>query len=155
MENEFEENEAQQLNLTVDVQVKSACERHVKIEVAREDADRYFDREYEEPQKPPRFPASAPVKPRKLIERRRNDAQERVKAALIQDSLVQADKDQNMTPISEPDFDFKAVMVPASRSFIYEYDAEVRPSFDVPNWKGLKLEKPVRDFTPEDADARD
>ncbi|MDD3589209.1 MAG: trigger factor [Thermoguttaceae bacterium] len=155
MENEFEENEAQQLNLTVDVQVKSACERHVKIEVAREDVDRYFDREYEELRETASIPGFRAGKaPRKLIERRfRNDVQERVKAALIQDSLVQADKDQNMTPISEPDFDFKAVMVPAEGPFIYEYDVEVRPSFDVPNWKGLKLEKPVRDFTPEDVDA--
>jgi trigger factor len=34
----------------------------------------------------------------------------------------------------------------------FEFDLEVRPEFDLPKWKGLKLNKPVRDFTAEDID---
>ncbi len=155
MENEVAESEVQKLNLNVDVDVKSSCERHVKIEISREDVDRYYDKEYDELLQNAAIPGFRPGKaPRKLIEKRfRNDVNERVKLALIQDSLVQVDEDEKMTPISEPTFDVKAVVVPTEGPFIYEYDIEVRPTFDVPNWKGLKLEKPVRDFSSEDVDA--
>lgn len=150
-----EENDVQKLNLSVDVEVKSSCERHVKIEVAREDVDRYFDREYDDLKANAAIPGFRAGKaPRKLIEKRfRNEVKDRVKAALLQDSLLQADEDQNMTPISEPQFDVAAVAVPEEGPFVFEYDVEVRPSFDIPNWKGLKLEKPVRDFSSEDVDA--
>lgn len=150
-----ENTDLQKLNLTVDVEVKSSCERHVKIEVAREDVDRYFDREYNDLKENAAIPGFRAGKaPRKLIEKRfRNEVKDRVKAALLQDSLLQADEDQNMTPISEPVFDVAAVAVPEEGPFIFEYDLEVRPTFDIPNWKGLKLEKPVREFTDEDVDA--
>jgi trigger factor len=33
---------------------------------------------------------------------------------------------------------------------VYEFEVEVRPQFDLPNYKGLKLKRPVRQFTEED-----
>ncbi|MBQ9875250.1 MAG: trigger factor [Thermoguttaceae bacterium] len=150
-----ENEEIQKMNLKVDVEEKSSCERHVKIEISREDVDRYFDREYDDLQENAAIPGFRAGKaPRKLIEKRfRNEVKERVKAALLQDALVQASEDQSMTPISEPNFDVAAVVVPEEGPFIFEYDVEVRPTFDIPNWKGLKLEKPVREFSSEDVDA--
>ena len=60
MANEFEgEDQAQKLNLNVDVEVKSSCERHVKIEVSREDVDRYFDQEYQTLTENASIPATA------------------------------------------------------------------------------------------------
>lgn len=156
MANEFEgEDQAQKLNLNVDVEVKSSCERHVKIEVSREDVDRYFDQEYQTLTENASIPGFRPGKaPRKLVEKRfRSDVQNRVKSALLQDSLIQANEAEGMTPISEPDFDVEAVTVPEEGPFIFEYDVEVRPTFDIPNWKGLKLERPVRTFTDADVDA--
>ena len=29
----------------------------------------------------------------------------------------------------------------------FEFDIEVRPEFDLPKWKGLKIERPMREFT--------
>lgn len=155
MENENLENKPEKLNMNVDVEVKSSCERHIKIEVSREDVDRYFDNEFKELLETASIPGFRPGKaPRKLVEKRfRNEAKERVKLSLIQDSLVQAEEDQKMTPISEPSFDIGSVIVPEEGPFVFEFDLEVRPVFDVPNWKGLKLEKPVRKFSSEDVDA--
>ena len=157
-------NEVQKLNLNVEVQEKSSCERHVKVEVSREDIDRYFDREYDSLKDNASIPGFRAGKaPRKLIEKRfRNEVKERVRAALLQDALVQANEDQNMTPISEPTFGdglendnrkaLDAILLPEEGPFIFEYNIEVRPTFDIPNWKGLKLEKPVHEFTSEDVD---
>ena len=34
----------------------------------------------------------------------------------------------------------------------FEFNLEVRPDFDMPQWKGLKIEKPVREYGPDDVD---
>ena len=56
-------------------------------------------------------------------------------------------------PISEPDLDLEAVEIPDEGPLTFEFDLEVRPQFDLPKWKGLGIEKPVREFTDEDVDA--
>ena len=107
MENEFEENEAQQLNLTVDVQVKSACERHVKIEVAREDVDRYFDREYEELRETASIPGFRAGKaPRKLIESASATASRARQPLLSKTASFKRTKIKH-DPDQRPDFDFR------------------------------------------------
>ena len=60
------------------------------------------------------------------------------------DSLSQVSEEHEFSAISEPDFDFDAVSIPDEGPFTFEFDIEVRPEFDVPQWKGLKLERPVR-----------
>lgn len=35
---------------------------------------------------------------------------------------------------------------------VFEFDLEVRPEFDLPNWKGLTVERPVREFFDADVD---
>ena len=156
MENEVNANEeVRELTLAVDVQERSACERHIKIEVSREDVDFYFDREYElfrESRPIPGFRAGKA--PRKLIEKRfHKEVVERVKNSLILDSISQMNKEQNLTTISEPQIDPNAIIVPETGPFVYEFDIEVRPTFDIPNWKGVKLEKLVHEFTPAEIDA--
>ena len=156
-ENENLENEPEvrKLTLEVDVQERSSCERHVKVTVSEDDVNYYVDREVNEIQENQSIPGFRAGKaPRKVVAKRyRKEIRERAKNALLIDSLQQANDDQNMTPISEPDFKYDAIVLPESGAFIYEYDVEVRPTFDIPNWKGLKLERPTRDFTPEDVDA--
>ena len=34
----------------------------------------------------------------------------------------------------------------------FEFNLEVRPDFELPQWKGLKIQRPVREFTDEDVD---
>ena len=148
------QEEVQKMNLVVDVQEKSACERHIKIEVSREDVDRYFNDEFDKLQQERAIPGFRAGKaPRKMIEKRfRKEIQEPVKNAIVYGALEQAYEDQNLSPISEPKLDMRAVTIPEEGPFIFEFDVEVRPSFEVPNWRGLKLDKPVREFTSEDVD---
>lgn len=155
---EFVQNEgAEPRKLTLDVDVKEtgACGRHITITVSREDVDFYKSREVEELWKNQSFPGFRPGKaPRKLVEKRfHKEIADRVKGALILDSISQANADVNLVPISEPDLKVDALVVPEEGPFVYEYDIEVRPTFDIPNWKGLKLKKYTHEFTPEEIDA--
>ena len=66
------------------------------------------------------------------------------------DCLAQVNEDQKLSAISEPDFDLEAMELPAEGPLTFEFDVEVRPEFELPKWKGLVIEKPVREFS--DAD---
>ena len=68
------------------------------------------------------------------------------------DSLAQISEEHQMTAIGEPELDLDAVEVPEEGAMTFEFDIEVRPEFDLPNWKGLQINRPVREFTDEDVD---
>ena len=133
---------------------RSACERHITVTVAREDIDRYFDKEYTELMPTAQVPGFRPGHaPRKLIEHRfHKDVAQRVKGELLADSLAQIHEEQQLSAISEPELDLDAVEVPKEGPLCFEFDLEVRPEFDLPKWKGLKIKKPVREFTTADVD---
>ena len=71
------------------------------------------------------------------------------------DSLTQISEESEFAAISEPDLNLDAVEVPDEGPMTFEFDIEVRPEFELPKWKGLKVERPVRDFTDEDVDSAD
>ena len=150
------DQEEEKVSLTLDVKVdeRSACERHVTVSIPREDIERYFDNEFSELMTSAQVPGfRAGRAPRKLIETRfRKDVADRVKSSLLMDSIGQVSDAKDLSPISEPDFDFEAIELPDEGAMTFEFDLEVRPEFDVPQWKGLKIERPVRDFTDEDVD---
>ncbi len=142
--------------LSLDVQVSSpgACERHVTVTISRADIDRYFDDAFGELMPTAAVPGfRAGRAPRKVVENRfRDEVSDQVKSALLLDSLEQISQEQRFTAISEPDFDLEAVEVPKEGPMTFEFTIEVRPEFDLPQWKGLKLNRPVREFTDADVD---
>ena len=140
-----EPEEQPKLHLDVKIDARGACERHITATVAREDIDRYFDKEYSELMPNAQVPGFRPGHaPRKLIEHRfRKEVAERVKGTLLRDSLAQIHDEQDLSAISEPDLDLDAVVVPDEGPLCFEFDLEVRPEFDLPKWKGLKIKKLV------------
>ena len=148
------EADVKKLALETDVQKTSACERRVKVTVPRSDVEKYFHDEYTELEKTAYVPGFRVGKaPRKLVERRfRKEIGDRVKHVLVFDALEQVNNAPDFTPISEPDFDLAALILPENGDFVFEFNIEVRPDFDLPEWKGLKIEKPIREFSNEDVD---
>ena len=68
-------------------------------------------------------------------------------------SLEQLAEEQAIAPLSPPDLDPYAIKIPKEGPFIYEFDIEVRPEFDLPDYKGLKLRRPTHTFTPAEVEA--
>ncbi len=149
-----EESKDEPLHLDVQVASPSACERHVTVTIAREDIERYFDDAFSEMMPTAAVPGfRAGRAPRKVVEHRfRDEVSDQVKSALLLDSLEQISEEQRFTAISEPDFDLEAVEVPKEGPMTFEFKIEVRPEFDMPKWKGLKLNRPVREFSDADID---
>jgi trigger factor len=151
-----EGDEAAPERLTLDVKIDSpsACERHVTVTVSREDVDRYLDEAYSELMDTAAVPGFRVGRaPRKLVESRfKDEIGEKIKGSLLMDSLSQISEEQSFTAISEPDLKLDAIEVPDEGPMVFEFDIEVRPEFELPKWKGLKIERPTRDFTDADID---
>jgi trigger factor len=148
------EEEETPLDLEVKIDTRSACERHITVTIARDDIERYFSKAFGELMEKAAVPGfRAGRAPRKLVEKRyRKDVKDQVKGSLLMDSLGQIADEYELSPISEPDFNPAAIDVPDDGPMTYEFDIEVRPEFDLPNWKGLKIERPVREFSEKDVD---
>ncbi len=149
-----EEEVKETLQLEVETTSPSACERHVTVIISRADIDRYFDNAYGEIMPTATVPGfRAGRAPRKVVESRyREEVTEQIKGSLLMDSLEQVSEEQKFTAISEPNFDLDAVELPKEGPMTYEFTIEVRPEFDMPKWKGLSLNRPIREFTDADID---
>ena len=154
VENPETDEEKKPLDLKVDVTSPSACQRHLVVTISRPDIDRYLDEAYSEMMPRASVPGFRPGRaPRKLVESHfRKDVAGQIKGSLLLDSMSQVTEDQDFSAISEPDFDFDAVEVPEEGPMTFEFDIEVRPEFDMPKWKGLKLDKPTKEFGKEEID---
>ncbi len=143
------------LGLDVQIEALGACQRHVRVTIPRTDIDRYFDEAVGKLSSEAVVPGFRPGRaPRKLIERRfRKEVQEQVKANLLTDSMAQLIKDYDLAPISEPDLDVENVLLPETGPMVFEFGLEVRPEFEVPQWKGLDLQTIEHEFTEAEIDA--
>ncbi len=155
-ENEEGLESREKMNLEVKIDRPSACERHLTVTISREDIDRYYDEAFSDLMPSAAVPGFRPGRaPRKLVENRyKKEVTDRIKGSLLMDSMAQVSEDQKLTAISEPDLDLDAVVVPDDGPMTFEFDLEVRPEFDLPEWKGLEVERPVRDFGEEEVQRR-
>jgi len=155
---EAEGAEEAQQKLTLDIKVaeRSACERHFTVTIPREDIERYFNKAFSDLMDTAAVPGFRQGRaPRKLVETRfRKDVKDQVKGSLLMDSMAQITEDEKYSAISEPDFDPTAVEIPHDGPMTFEFDLEVRPEFDLPEWKGLKIDRPVREFKDKDVEKR-
>ena len=150
-----QEEPKQRLELQVTIDNVSACERHVTVVIPRADIDRYFDAEYSELTSKAEVPGFRPGKaPRKLVVSRfKEHVGEQVKGKLLMDSLAQISDEHKFAAISEPDMKLDAVVMPDEGDLTFEFNLEVRPEFDLPEWKGLTIEKPRREIGDQDVEA--
>jgi trigger factor len=148
--------EKPRLDLEVKIDKPSACERHVTVTVAEDDVGRYVKDAFSELMPKAELPGFRPGRaPRKLVETRFKDQiADQVKGKLLMDSLTQLSDDHQFTAISEPDFDIEAIQLPDDGPMIFEFDIEVRPEFDVPSWKGIKIDRPMHEYTGAEVDQR-
>jgi trigger factor len=151
-----EGEEAQKLSLDVNIAKPSACERRITVTVSREDIDRYMDNAFSELMPSASVPGFRIGRaPRKIVVQKFKDqVADQVKGSLLMDSLGQVAEDEQFAAISEPDLDLEAVEMPDEGPLTFEFSIEVRPEFDLPKWKGLKLKRPVHKFGPEDIDGQ-
>ncbi len=144
----------QPLQIDVKVDVTSTCERHVVVTIARGEVERYRQEAFNDVAPKAELPGFRAGKaPRKLVESRfKEQVSEQVKSSLVMDSLQQITEGDHFSAISEPNFDYEAVVLPTEGDFKYEFTIEVRPDFETPKWEGLQLDRPSFELTDKHVD---
>jgi trigger factor len=140
------------LTLTVDIQDAGPCKKHVKVQIPRADIEHFRNEAVKELVTSAAVPGFRPGHvPRKLIEKRfKKEVGDQVRQKVLMQSLQQLGEDQKLEAINEPDLDVEKLELPEEGDFAYEFDIEVRPEFDLPNYAGLKIKRPVRKVTDEE-----
>jgi trigger factor len=145
------EKEKVALDFEFDVESVGPCKRKVIITIPRKEVDRYFQVEFDKIRSEAHVPGFRPGRaPRKLLEKRfRGELREPVKARLMLDAFTELAERANLAPISDPNLDPDGIELPDEGDFAFEFSVEVRPEFNVPNWRGLKLTRKVYSYTPQ------
>src|SRR4051794_23240752 len=142
------------LRQSVEITDVGPCKKHVKITVDRDAIDERFKEKFDEllKDRTAAVPGFRPGKaPRKYIERKfKPTVTEDVRREVLMASLQQLAEDSNISPLAPPELAPEDLELPESGPFVYEFDVEVRPEFDLPDYKGMKLRKPTHKFTDKD-----
>ncbi|MCS6975718.1 MAG: trigger factor [Gemmatales bacterium] len=148
------EEKPRRLNMTVEVRDVGPCRKHVRVSIDRADVDQRLDEKISEMVRDAFVPGYRPGKaPRKLVEKRyAKEVADQVKGELLLQSLEQLTDDKRINPIAQPNFDPLAVELPKEGPLVYEFEVEVAPEFELPEYKGLKIKRPVRRVSDKDVD---
>ncbi len=142
------------LTLDVAVDTVSTCQRRVKVTIPREDIDRYRDEALGDLVPTALLPGFRPGRaPRRLVSSRfKSELSDQIRSKLLTDAMTQVSEQQKLSPISEPELDVNAVLLPDDGPMTFEFSIEVRPEFEMPKWKGLSISRPDREITDADVD---
>jgi trigger factor len=143
------------MDLTVKVETVGPCRKHVRVTVPRSGIDAVQERAIDELMDKAEVPGfRVGHVPQKLVEKRfKDEIGEQVKQKVLMYSLEQLAEEQDLDPINEPNIDLESIDIPDEGDFEYEFDVEVRPEFDLPDYKGISIERPVREISDEDVEA--
>ncbi|MGB7326008.1 MAG: trigger factor [Rubripirellula sp.] len=144
--------EKKPLKLDIKVESPQACLREVIVTIEQSEVQRYLKNAYDELVPEAQVPGFRNGRaPRKLVEKQFKDrVEEQVKGSLLMDSLAQITEADSFNAIGEPNFDYNAIKIPESGDFKFQFEIEVRPEFKTPDWKGIKLNKPVEEISDDD-----
>jgi trigger factor len=153
---EAEEKPPEKLQQTVDVRDIGPCKKHIKVTIDRAAIDSRLDEKYSDLVTGHRSfvqgfrPGKAP---RKLVERfYRDEIENQVRGEVLMASLEQLAEEQDIAPLAPPDLEPAKIVIPKEGPLVYEFEVEVRPQFQLPNYKGLKLKRPVQTFADADVE---
>jgi trigger factor len=148
------EAEPRLLDLDVAIEEVSTCQRRVKVTVPRVDIDRYRDDAIGELMPSALLPGFRPGRaPRRLVSNRfKGELDDQIRSKLVTDAMTQVSESGKLAPISEPDLDLGAVVIPEEGPLTFEFSIEVRPEFDLPKWEGLSISRPAREIGDADVD---
>jgi len=148
--------EAPKRKLEIDVAITDAgpCKKHLKITIPRAEIDRQFEESLSELRKDAVMPGFRPGRaPKQLVVKRyKKEVSNQVKQKLLMSSLGQIDEDHKLDPITQPKLDIEAIELPEEGPMNFEMDVEVRPQFELPNYKGFKLRRPIITISEKDVD---
>ncbi len=143
------------LELKTEIKDVGPCKKHIRVIVAKDAVAGVISEAVQEYTGKAEIPGFRAGKvPASLVKKRfKKEIADQVKQRVLMVSLDQIAEDAKIDPINQPNLDMETVEIPEDADFEYEFDVEVRPTFELPSYKGLKLSRPVREITDQDIDS--
>lgn len=146
---ETEQQEKPKFENKVTIEDSGPCKKKVCIEVPAEAIKATLDEQYQDLRKEAIVPGFRKGRaPLRLLEKRfGTDVGKQVKLKLLAEASEAALKDNELDTLGEPDIDHEKVELPEEGPMKFEFEVEVRPEFDLPELKGIAVEKPKVETT--------
>lgn len=137
-------------NFNVTVEEIGPCKKRLKVEVPRENVEEELKKRLEELKGSLALPGFRKGKaPKGLIERQfSKQVQEDVRNSLLSNFYQQAIEQNKLEPIGEPEFD--NIDFDTSKPLNFQVTFEVKPRFELEDYKGLQLKRKSGEVTPEE-----
>ncbi|HPC95470.1 MAG TPA: trigger factor [Sedimentisphaerales bacterium] len=138
----------------VTVEDAGPCKKKVAIEIPEESIKEAFDEQYKELSREVVLPGFRKGRaPRRLLEKRfGKETNEQIKLKLLAEASEAAIKDKKLDILGDPDIDFEKVELPASGPMKFEFEAEVRPEFELPKLERIPVKRDKLEVTEEQID---
>lgn len=149
------ESDEFRLSISAEITEAGPCKKHVRVTVPQADIAHFYENEVSGLISKASVPGfRVGHVPQKLVERRfRQELTDQVKQKVLVHSLEQVADDYNLDPINEPDIDLENLDLPDDADFVFEFDVEVRPEFELPSYDGLTIERQTHEVTDEEIEA--
>lgn len=147
--------EEYRMTLSVDIEDIGPCRKKVKVVVPRADLDHFRDKAVDELRDRAEVPGfrQGHVPKQLVLKRFKTEIGDQVKQNVLISSLEQLAEEHELDPINEPNLDVEDLDIPDDGDFDYQFEVEVRPEFDLPEYTGLEIDRPVREVTDEEVNA--
>ena len=128
------EGEKKKVKQTVEIKDIGPCKKHIKVIVDRAGIDENLEKKYKELVGDSWIPGFRPGRaPRQIVTRKyKKEVYDQVKGEILLSSLEQLAEDHDVAPLAPPNLNPTSINIPEKGDFIYEFDVEVRPHFDLP-----------------------
>ncbi len=143
-----EETESR-MSLKVEIKEIGACRKHISVTVPEVDIRTIRDAALEELSKKADVPGFRVGKvPAALLEKRfKKEISADIKQKVLMASLEQLSNENKIEPINEPRIDVESLDIPESGDFHYEFNVEVRPKFELPDYSGISINRSASEPT--------
>jgi len=146
--------ETAQSDYPVDIEDVGTLRKKLTVTVPRKQIDAKFDEMFGELRQTAQIPGfRVGHAPRRLIEKRfGKEVGQDVRNALIGESLGQATENSGLNTLGEPELDLDKIELPDAGDLQYSFEVEIMPEFDLPELKGIKVNKSPIEITDERLD---
>ena len=138
--------------MNIEIEEVGPCKKLLKFEIPKETIDDEWQKQLKEVSRMAKVPGFRKGKaPRKLLEKNYGDKiMDDVKRAVVSGSYQQAIEENKLSPVGDPDignFDLEL-----GKPLKFEVTLEVLPTFELGEYKGMKLQRKPVSVTDEDID---
>jgi len=130
------------------------CKKKLHVEVPPEEVSEKMQQRFEELRTTVALPGFRRGRaPLRLVRRRfAEQVTNETKVGLIAESYKQAIDENQLKPLAEPDLKPDEIKMEEDEAFVFDAEVEVAPSFELPEYKGIKVVKRAIEVTDAEAE---